>query len=105
MANRQDRARQFMPFASLKGYFDKILEQQRITEPKKDLSESECERISNEINQVKKGMIVTVTHYDKDCYIKDSGIVSNIDFTFRTLIIVKKQIKFDDIFSVCIVEE
>ena len=36
--NRQDRARQFMPFASLKGYFDKIREQQRIKEPKKELS-------------------------------------------------------------------
>ena len=54
MVNRQDRARQFMPFAALRGYYDKIREQQRIKEPKRELSETEAERLSYKLNQLKK---------------------------------------------------
>ena len=34
-----DRARQFMPFASLRGYYDYIREQERVREPRRELSE------------------------------------------------------------------
>lgn len=100
MVNRQDRARQFMPFASLKGYFDRIREQQRITEPKKELSDSEAEYLSYKLNQLQKGQMIKVTYYNKDAYENIEGLISNVDFTFRALTIVKTNILFDDIFDV-----
>ena len=99
MANNP-RAKQFMPFASLKGYFDLIREEQRIKEPKKNLSEEEATVLSYKLNQVKKGMVVKVRYYNIDAYETAEGIVSSFDDIFRTLTIVKKFISFDDILDV-----
>ena len=100
MASRQDRARQFMPFASLKGYFDKIREQEKVKEPKRELSDSEAEKLSYKLNQIKKGQMVSVTYYNKDSYETVEGLVSNFDDTFRTLTVVKTVIPFDDLMDV-----
>ena len=37
-----DRAVQFAPFAALKGYYECVKLQERITEPRKELSEDEA---------------------------------------------------------------
>jgi len=52
ISNRRipDRAMQFAPFAALKGYYESIRKQERITEPRKLLSEDEAETISNTLN-------------------------------------------------------
>ena len=42
-----DRAMQFAPFAALKGYYECVRMQERITEPKKELSEDEAEALSS----------------------------------------------------------
>ena len=100
MVNRQDRARQFMPFAALRGYYDKIREQQRIKEPKRELSETEAERLSYKLNQLKKGQMVEITHYNNDAYEKIEGLISNFDDTFKKITIVKTVISFDDILDI-----
>lgn len=99
MANNP-RAKQFMPFASLKGYFDLIREEQRIKEPKKSLSEEGATVLSFKLNQVKKGILVKVTYYNVDAYETMEGIVSNFDDTFRNITVVKKMIPFDDILDI-----
>lgn len=99
MANNP-RAKQFMPFASLKGYFDLIREEQRIKEPKKSLSEEGATVLSFKLNQVKKGILVKVTYYNVDAYETMEGIVSNFDDTFRNMTVVKKMIPFDDILDI-----
>lgn len=99
MANNP-RAKQFMPFASLKGYFDLIREEQRIKEPKKSLSEEGATVLSFKLNQVKKGMLVKITYYNVDAYETMEGIVSNFDDTFRNITVVKKMIPFDDILDI-----
>ena len=100
MVNRQDRARQFMPFAALRGYYDKIREQQRIKEPKRELSETEAERLSFKLNQLQKGQMISVTYYNKDAYEIVDGLITNFDEIFRTVTIVKTVIHFDDILDV-----
>ena len=99
MANNP-RAKQFMPFASLKGYFDLIREEQRIKEPKKNLSEEGATVLSFKLNQVRKGMLVKVTYYNIDTYETMEGIVSNFDDTLRNITVVKKMIPFDDILDI-----
>ena len=99
-ATRQERARQFMPFAALRGYYDIVREQARNKEPKRDLAEDELSVIYEKIKQIKKRIMITVTYYNIDAYVKITGIVSNIDETFQTLTIVKTKIPFDDILDV-----
>ena len=99
MANNP-RAKQFMPFASLKGYFDLIREEQRIKEPKKSLSEEGATVLSFKLNQVKKGMLVKITYYNVDAYETMEGIVSNFDDILRNITVVKKMIPFDDILDI-----
>lgn len=94
-----DRARQFMPFAALKGYMDLIAEKERVKVPKRELAEDEAQELSDKISQIKKGMIITAVHYSDGEYISTEGMVSAVDFTFRTVTIVKTKIEFDNIVS------
>lgn len=96
---RASRAAQFMPFAALTGYYDLARKQERIVEPRHELTEDEALVLSRAIMQVKKGDLVRVTYYDWDAYRTVSGVVASIDTTFRRLQVIKTVIPFDDIRS------
>ncbi len=95
-----DRAAQFLPFNSLRGYYDKIREQERIKEDKKILSNEVVMQIEDKLKQIKKGMMVKVKYYDKDAYVIKEGLVSNIDFIYNTITIVLEVINFKDILDI-----
>lgn len=97
-----DRAMQFMPFAALRGYYDYIAAQERITQPRRELGEEQAELISNTLNNLTAGMHVKVRYYDIDSYTTISGIVSEIIPPYRKLKVDKTSIPFDDIFSITI---
>ncbi len=97
---RASRAAQFMPFAALTGYYELARQQERITEPRHELTEEEALALSRTIMQVKKGDLVRVTYYDWDTYRTVSGIVAHIDFAFRRIQVVKTVIGFDDILDI-----
>ena len=92
-----DRARQFMPFSALKGFHELVREKERIIVAKKELSEDEKDRLSRKVLALKKGMMVSVSHFCRGEYIKTEGILTEVDFTFRRLTVVKTRIDFDDI--------
>ena len=98
--NRQERAKQFMPFASLRGYFDMILEKQKIKEEKKELLDYEVEKISWQLSKIKKGTLLTISYYQTDSYQTITGMVSSIDPVSKTLTLVKTLIPFEDILSI-----
>ncbi|MDO4429291.1 MAG: hypothetical protein Q4B91_07345 [Atopobiaceae bacterium] len=95
-----DRAAQFMPFAALTGYYDLVRERERVTEPRRDPSEEEAARISAELAAVRKGLLVRVTHYERDAYVTTEGIVTRVDPTARELAVVRHHIAFDDVWRV-----
>ena len=97
MNDKANRAKQFLPFASLRGYYDEILKRQRILEPKRELTEADQERLSNLISQLKKGTLIKVRHYVRDAYDDTEGMLTQIDMVNRTLTIVKNKIAFDDL--------
>ena len=97
---KADRARQFMPFAALTGYYEVIKQREKIIEPRKELSEDEAEMLSDKLNKVQKGMLITLTYYKEDCYEILTGLVSNIDSIYRTITIVKTKIAIDDVVDV-----
>lgn len=102
---RADRARQFMPFASLKGYYDYIREQERVKEPRRELSEDGAEELSDTLNEVRRGDMLRVVFYEKDHYETTTGIVSEFDPVFRSLKIVRRKICFDDIYCAEILDK
>ena len=95
-----DRAMQFAPFAALKGYYESIRLQERITEPRKELSEDEAEAISSTLNKLKVGTTVKIRYYDIDSYTNIEGVVTEINPPYRRLKVVKTAIPFEDIYTI-----
>lgn len=95
-----DRARQFLPFDALKGFKEAIKGRQKIKVEKPVLSEEMAIELSYKLNQVKKGMIVKIVHYDNEEYIETFGMVSEFSEVFNYLKIVKKKILFENILDI-----
>ncbi len=93
----EDRAKQFAPFASLRGYYAMVRKKEEIKEDKKELSETEAEIISNSLNKIKKGMMINLKYYNKDHYESLTGLVSEFDETYKRLKVVKTAVDFNDI--------
>lgn len=98
--SRLDRARQFMPFSPLDGYDGLINQNKKIYEERRELTEEHAEFLSRQITAISKGDVVTVKYYHEGAYIDFTGRVSNIDYTFRKITIIKTTIPFADIFDI-----
>lgn len=100
---RADRAAQFMPFAALRGYYDLVRAQERVAEPRHELTEERALALSQTFEQIKRGSLVRVTYYDRDAYATVTGCVSNVDEALRTLTVIRTVIALDDIWELAIV--
>ena len=94
---RADRAAQFMPFAALTGYYQLAREQERVVEPRHELTEEEAEALSRQLMQLKKGDLVRVTYYDWDGYITRTDIVAGIEVAYRKLRLAHAVVALDEI--------
>ena len=99
-SSKLERAKIFLPFDALKGFQEALREKEKVLVPKKILSNEEKEKISNKLIQIKKGMIIKIIYFENDEYIELEGIVSSIDFVYKTIKIVKKEILFTDILDI-----
>ena len=97
-----DRAKQFMPFSPLTGYDEMIYSTQKIDCEKKQLNEEEISKINEKLNLVKKGDMVCIVFFEKEEFLKVSGMVSNIDQALEVIKVVKTEIKFKDILEISI---
>lgn len=95
--SREERAKQFMPFAALKGYPEALRKKEKIVVPKKELSEEYQEELDRKLRQVEKNDIITVVYFCQGEYIKQTGMVSRIDEAARVLKVVNTKIFFDEI--------
>lgn len=95
-----DRAKQFMPFAALKGLPAALAAREKIIVPKIELSEERCQELDFKMHRLKQGQMVTVVYYYKGEYIKITGMVSRIEETSRLLQIVNTKIPFEDILEI-----
>ena len=98
--SREDRAKQFMPFAALKGYPEALRKKEKIVVSKAELSEEYAEALNRKLQKVKKNDMITVIYFSNGEYLKKTGMVSRIDETARVLKIVNTKIGFDDIFDI-----
>lgn len=98
--SREDRAKQFMPFAALKGYPDALRKKEKIVVEKQELSDEYKEELDYKLRQIRKNDMVTVVYYCKNEYLKVTGMVSRIDETARVLKIVNTRISFEDLYEI-----
>lgn len=97
--SREDRAKQFMPFAALKGYEEALREKEKIVVEKIELSEERKAELDFRLHQVERNDMITVIYFHKDEYLKVTGMVSRIDTDARILKVVNTKISFDDLYE------
>lgn len=95
-----DRAKQFMPFAALKGYEEAIHKKERIIVPKMELSEDYREELDRKLASIHKNDMVTAIYFHNDEYLKVTGVLTRIDETARVLKIVNTKIHFRDLYDI-----
>lgn len=95
----ENRAKQFMPFAALKGYEEALRAKEKIVVEKIELSEEKKAELDYKIQQIQKNDIVAVVYFLKDEYIKVEGMVSRLDMDAKVLKIVNTKIPFEDIYE------
>lgn len=98
--NRKDRAKQFLPFNALRGFYSMVRDSEKIITDRKELLEDELVRLDFIYQQLKEGMMCKIVFYEIDGYITKEGMISNIDNVFRTITIVNKLIHIDDIIEI-----
>ncbi|WP_418539547.1 YolD-like family protein [Massilistercora timonensis] len=98
--SREERAKQFLPFAALKGYPAALRRKEKIVVPKVEFSEDYQERLDRRLRQIRVQDVVTAVYFREGEYLKVTGMVSRIDRTARVLKIVNTKIPFDDLYDV-----
>ena len=99
-----DRARQFMPFAALKGYYDMVRERERTVEPRREMSEERAEFLDGCLKQVHRGSVVRAVYYDGSAYVERVGAIARLDVLERVIVLVKTPIALDDLWEIDVLE-
>lgn len=95
-----ERAKQFMPFAALRGFGKVIAEEEKTAEEKPVLSEYETERLNAVVSSLKKGDMIRLKYYS-DGFIKEIvGVMTGLDKTRRVITVVKTNVPFEDVLKV-----
>lgn len=97
---KNKRAKQFMPFAPLKGFKEALREKEKVIVPKRVLTSDDIDNLNYKFPQLKKGMIVKVVYYSDGNYIELEGMVSKIDNYNKILTIVKTKIFYNEILDI-----
>ena len=105
--NRQERAKQFMPFDALKGLKEalKAKEEKLTRVAKRELSEEQQEVLSEVITQLEKGMLVKATFYYKGHYVEITDRLQEKNIPLRYLGIGKSKLFFSDLYKVQILDK
>ena len=101
MQNNIDRAKQFLPFAALKGYEEALRKKEEELEyiDRYELSIDRLEDITNKLNNINNN-IVDITYFNNNKYINIIGYVTKIDNIYKYIIINKNKIYFSNILDI-----
>lgn len=98
--SREMRAKQFQPFAALKGYSEALRRKEKIIVPRMEFSEEYQEELDRKLRQVCRNDMVTVVYFCKGEYLKVTGMVTRIDPTARIITVVNTKIPLGDIYNI-----
>ena len=89
-----ERAKQFAPFAAVRGLYEAIAEKEHTKVPRRELSEDAAEELNRKLQQLRIGQLATVEYYTGSDYRQITGMVAKIDPVEGVLQIVDKKICF-----------
>ena len=101
----KDRAKIFSSFNPLSTLERALRQKEREKCEELELDESKVDEILKKISEIKIADEVRVSYHDGFTYVKTSGLVSDVNFTDKTLMIVKTRIKFEDINRIEVVKK
>ena len=98
---RARRAKQFMPFDALVGLRDAIAAKERVTEPRRYLTDDAITEIDDSLLELKKGQIITVVYYGiyEQTYLQLTGAVTKVDPYWHSLQLGNVVIDFREIYQ------
>jgi len=99
-----DRAKQFLPFAAVKGLPEALAKKEKVTIAKVEVSEELAMELDEKMHRIQNGTTVTATFFDSGAYVKLTGTVNQIDTVFRKLQIDDAIIEIDDILDLALEE-
>ena len=100
--DRTDRAKQFLPFDSLKGLKEALANQEELllrTE-KRERSEEDAEALSRTLSALQRGDRIRISWYKNGYYLETSGKIEEFNAVFRYLRVGEERIAFDDVYEV-----
>lgn len=97
--SRENRAKQFIPFAALKGLEEALEKKEKIVVPKAELCDDYKEQLDFRLSQMQCGDMVTVVYFSEDNYVRITGILSKIKLEERWIQVVRTKIYLDDIYE------
>ena len=95
--NNVQRAKQFMPFAALKGFEEAVKAQERQREPKIILGEDARQELNFKLQGIQPGDRVQAEYYYESRYVVVSGKVKKIDSLGRRIHLEEIKIPIDDL--------
>lgn len=98
--SQAERAKQFMPFAALKGFSEALQKKEKAFVPQAELSEEYQEELNRRLQKIRKDDFISIVYYHNGEYLRISGAVSKIDKTIRMIKVVNTEIRFDDIYDI-----
>ena len=93
----KDRAKIFSSFNPLSTLERTLRSREREKCEKLELDESMMDEILKKISKLKPADEVYVSYHDGYTYTSASGLISDVNFKNKTLMVVKTRIKFEDI--------
>lgn len=92
-----NRAKQFAPFAALKGFEEAIRAKETVYIPKAELTQESVEEINEKLCMMHEKDVVSIIFYNLESYQKVTGMVSRIDAKNQYLKVVETKIPFKHI--------
>lgn len=95
-----ERAKQFMPFAALKGLPEALQRKEHHPAPPVEYSEDQAEALNRKLLALSPGMAVTITWYLHGSHQTQSGVITRIDTVSRCLHLSGHAIPFDALLEI-----
>jgi hypothetical protein len=96
----QDRASQFLPYASLRGFDELVKKKEYKKALRPEISEDVATVISHRLSSLSVGDLIRLVYFFDGRLVTVKGGVERIDFTFRTLRISGRTISFFDVVDI-----
>ncbi len=96
----QGRAKQFLPYASLRGFEGIVESKSRVKSPRRELLEDAAEELSQKLLSLSEGTVVEVVYYSVDAYVTRRAEFKKIDPIRRIIAFSDFEIPINELFSI-----